>query len=284
MTSKRIFLILIAAVLMLSVLAFASCGLIEEAYRVPIEIESIEYLGSKEFPVYQQGMPKLKILVKYVDGSEKEVAVTEDMLWGKFDFTQSGRYNVTISYNGKTCTVQLTVGNPDAESDGGANTEPDPEPIPQPNYVKVYFISPVAYTDIGLSYTSGIGDDLFVFNPTLGFWTTHKAVDLNAPDGSEVVAMFDGIVIKVDNDLEKGQYVIIDHGDNLLAIYASLSNTLVIEGQMVARGEQIGEVSTSAGHECENGAHLHLEVYKNDQVVDPMPYVNGQIFREIETD
>ena len=164
-------------------------------------------------------------------------------------------------------------------------TEPiEPNEPTDREKIKVYFMKPLEYTSIDLEYTSGEGDDLFVFNPTLGYWATHKAVDLGAPDGTEVVAMFDGVVVKVDEDVERGHYVIIDHGDGVLATYASLNNLQVIEGQQVQRGTVIGVISTSAGYECENGAHLHLEVYKDNVVVDPMPYVKGEIYREIEID
>ena len=167
-------------------------------------------------------------------------------------------------------------GNDDPSSDDPGTTPPAKK--------KVYFRKPVEYLGIDLEYTSGIGDDLFVFNPTLGYWGTHNAVDLMAADGTEVVSMYDGIVVKVGEDIEKGHYVTIDHGDHVIATYASLSNVAVVEGQQIKQGDTLGAVSTSAGYECENGAHLHLEVYKNNTVVDPMPYVKGEIFREVNVD
>ena len=170
------------------------------------------------------------------------------------------------------------VGNP------GDDDPDDNKPSTPTEKVKVYFVKPVEYLAIDMEYTSGIGEDLFVFNPTLKYWGTHKAVDLAAADGTEVVSMYDGVVVKIDEDIARGHYVTIDHGDKVVATYASLSNVQVVEGQQVKRGETIGAVSTSAGYECENGAHLHLEVYKNNVVVDPMPYVNGEIFREVDPD
>lgn len=171
------------------------------------------------------------------------------------------------------------VSNPGGDDPG----DDDPTP-PTVEKIKVYFASPVKYVSVDLEYTSGIDDDLFVFNPTLKYWAVHKAVDLAAADGTEVVSMYDGTVVKVGENVEYGHYVTIDHGDNVVATYASLSNVQVIEGQQVKRGDTIGAVSTSAGYECENGAHLHLEVHKNEKAVDPMPYVKGEIFREVDAD
>ena len=166
-------------------------------------------------------------------------------------------------------------------NDDPSNDDPTPPTVEK---VKVYFVKPVEYVSVDLEYTSGIDDNLFVFNPTLKYWAVHKAVDLAAADGTKVVAMYHGTVVKVGENVEYGHYVTIDHGDNVIATYASLSDVQVIEGQHVNGGDVIGAVSTSAGYDCEKGAHLHLEVYKNDEVVDPMPYVNGEIFREVDAD
>lgn len=157
-------------------------------------------------------------------------------------------------------------------------------PNPSIEKKKVYFSKPVDYTHVDLEFTDGVGDNLFVFNPTLGYWATHDGVDLVAADGAEVVSMYDGYVVDVGESVEYGWYVTIDHGDGVVATYASLNDLKVIEGQHVTQGEALGAVSTSAGYECENGAHLHLQVFKNDAVVDPMPYVNGEIFREVDAD
>ena len=188
--------------------------------------------------------------------------------------------------------VTLTRGNQPIIPDDPVVGKPDDDPNenkPGNNptdkeKVKVYFMKPVNYVSVDLDYTSGKDEDLFVFNPTLGWWSTHYALDLAAKDGAEVVAMYDGLVVDVDEDVQRGYFVTIDHGDGVVATYASLNNVQVVEGQQVKRGEFIGAVSTSAGNECENGAHLHLEVYKNNKVVDPTPYVNGEIYREVEAD
>ena len=170
------------------------------------------------------------------------------------------------------------VSNPDDDNPNANNPNPPAEKK------KVYFRKPVDYTAVDLEFTDGIGDNLFVFNPTLGYWATHDGVDLVAADGAEVVSMYDGLVVDVGETVEYGWYVTIDHGDGVVATYASLNDLKVIKGQQVKQGEALGAVSTSAGYECENGAHLHLQVFKNDALVDPMPYVNGEIFREVNAD
>ena len=79
-----------------------------------------------------------------------------------------------------------------------------------------------------------------------------------------------------------GNVVKIDHGDNVVATYASLGDVEVVKGQAVKKGDVIGEVSTTASYEFSDGAHLHLEVEVNGEAVNPTPYVKGEIYREVE--
>ena len=115
-------------------------------------------------------------------------------------------------------------------------------------------------------------------------WASHKAVDLVAADGTAVNAMYDGTVIDVTETFGMGQIVTVDHGDNVVAKYASLSDVQVVKGQTVSKGDKLGSASTTASNEFMDGAHLHLEVSKNGTSVDPMPYIKGEIFREVEAD
>lgn len=160
-------------------------------------------------------------------------------------------------------------------TDDPVNTDPKTE------IVKVYFVSPVEYTKITMDYTDG-KELLFVFNQTLNTWKTHNALDLAAADGSDVCAMYDGTVIDVSESYGMGNIVKIDHGENVIATYASLGSVQVTKGQTVKTGDKIGEVSTTASYEFSDGAHLHLEISVDGKTVDPTPYVEGKIYREIE--
>lgn len=185
-----------------------------------------------------------------------------------------------------TLTRDNTPDNPIVPNDPVVKDPNDDNKPDQPvikDKVKVYFSAPVIHTSISMGYTDG-KDALFVFNSTLNDWASHKGVDLVANDGTEVAAMYDGTVIDVKETFAMGNIVTIDHGDNVVATYASLSDVKVVKGQTVKKGDQIGAVSTTASNEFKDGAHLHLEVAVNGSNVDPMPYVNGEIFREIEQD
>ena len=172
------------------------------------------------------------------------------------------------------------VNNPIDKPSGGDIT-PEPTPVIKTEIVKVYYSCPLVYEMEGMGYTNG-DDVLFVYNSTLNVWKTHEGVDLIADEGTIVCAMYSGTVIDVTETYGMGNSVTIDHGNGVIATYASLSNVQVVNGQVVEKGEQIASVSTSASYEFVDGNHLHLEVKKDGVYVDPMPYVNGEIYTEKE--
>jgi murein DD-endopeptidase MepM/ murein hydrolase activator NlpD len=75
-------------------------------------------------------------------------------------------------------------------------------------------------------------------------------VDIYAPEGSDVVAMDEGRVIDVGVFTAPGkvpywqvtQYLLIRHGDGLIARYAELRDVTVEPGQTVKAGQRIGHV------------------------------------------
>lgn len=149
--------------------------------------------------------------------------------------------------------------------------------------VKVYFESPLQYTEISMKYTDGV-EVKFVFNNTLNDYSVHNGVDLVADSGTSVNAMYDGVVLDVTESFAMGKIVTIDHGDNVVIKYASLDDIQVDRGDVVKKGDKIGVSSTTASNEFKDGAHVHIEVEKNGKNVDPMPYVRGEIFREFYLD
>ena len=79
----------------------------------PVEVDSIEYKSGLAEEVYQNNTPdysQLKILVKYSDGTEKEVAYNATDFTVAFDNTKvAENVEVTITYKGKTCKTTINV-------------------------------------------------------------------------------------------------------------------------------------------------------------------------------
>lgn len=107
--------------------------------------------------------------------------------------------------------------------------------------------------------------------PTAGASTNHPGVDMAAPIGTPVYASLSGTVTvarKVDRG-GYGLYVQIKSGDYEI-IYAHLSKVLVNDGDVITKGQNIGQVGSTG---TSTGPHLHFEVHKNGKVVDPESFM-----------
>lgn len=95
----------------------------------------------------------------------------------------------------------------------------------------------------------------------------HWGVDFVAPEGTPVYASLSGKVVLAQELFYTGKTVIIDHGKGLFTLYAHLSRISVKEGEMVKRGETIGNVGSTGRS---TGPHLHFGVYLVGVRADPL--------------
>jgi murein DD-endopeptidase MepM/ murein hydrolase activator NlpD len=109
-------------------------------------------------------------------------------------------------------------------------------------------------------------------HPVFGDIRVHTGVDLAAGYGERVRGAKAGTVILARNWGGYGRTVVIDHGGGLSTLYAHLSSLSVKDGDTVAAGTVVGKVGTSG---LSTGAHLHFEVRRHGDDVDPGPYLRG---------
>ena len=110
-------------------------------------------------------------------------------------------------------------------------------------------------------------------HPILGYSRMHRGIDFHAAYGSPIYAVSDGVVEFAGRHGGHGNYVKLGHGGGLETGYAHMSRIAVSPGERVHRGEVIGYVGSTG---LSTGAHLHFEVYKGGQTVNPdsVTYVN----------
>ena len=102
--------------------------------------------------------------------------------------------------------------------------------------------------------------------------TIHRGVDIVVSTGTPVYAMSNGQVSFTGTMTDYGLVVWVDHGDEVLTIYAHLSEILVAEGQAVTREESLG-LSGQSGNAT--GPHLHFEIRGRGRQVDPVAMLGG---------
>lgn len=99
----------------------------------------------------------------------------------------------------------------------------------------------------------------------------HNGVDLPAPRGTKIVAAYDGQVAWSYYSNSAGNWVGIDHGNEIYTVYMHMSKRLVSEGDTVKKGDVIGLVGTTGRS---TGNHLHFGIRKNGSYVDPLKWVS----------
>jgi murein DD-endopeptidase MepM/ murein hydrolase activator NlpD len=121
--------------------------------------------------------------------------------------------------------------------------------------------------DADLVSTFGNRDD-----PFTGRRAFHAGLDFVAAPGTAIRAAAGGMVSFAGLKPDYGQTVEIDHGNGLVTRYAHASALWVKSGDLVAPGDTIAAVGSSGRS---TGAHLHFEVLRHGEAVNPRLYLAG---------
>lgn len=117
--------------------------------------------------------------------------------------------------------------------------------------------------------------ETLVYSNTLQEWVTHNGIDIKADKTSVVSASASGTVYAIKNDPRYGLTVIINHDGGYQTVYSNLLTAeFVVEGEKVDAGQTIGTVGNSASFEISDDYHLHFEILKDNQYVDPTTIIN----------
>ena len=205
----------------------------------------------KELAEYEELSETETIQVKTTN-NEQEVNKVEN----EIQQLQSQETNVQASNNEENSTnVQETQL---AENTGKEELPKDP-----------IFTMPIE-GDIVKQY----GKEKLIYSDTLKEWTTHLGIDIKADKASVVKASTDGCIKSIKNDPRYGLTVVIEHENGFTSVYSNLLTAeFVVVGENVKTGQTIGTVGNSATFEIVDEPHLHFEILKDGNSVDPEMYI-----------
>lgn len=126
------------------------------------------------------------------------------------------------------------------------------------------FIQPISYYK---KISSKFGPRI---HPITGKYKVHTGVDFSANIGTPIKAAASGTVIKATRVSGYGNYISINHGNEIKTAYAHLSKILVRNGQYVKQG-QIIAYSGNSGNST--GPHLHYELSNNGKFINPLSFI-----------
>ena len=116
--------------------------------------------------------------------------------------------------------------------------------------------------------------DRLTYHPTTRDWRVHSGVDLAAPLGEAVKAARGGTVTAVYEDAYYGMTVVVQHQDGYTSHYAGLAEELAVSaGDTVTAGQTLGTIGNTALIESAEEPHLHFEVYRDGEPMDPAGFL-----------
>lgn len=107
------------------------------------------------------------------------------------------------------------------------------------------------------------------YHPIYHILRRHTGIDFIGKRGQPIYATADGVVSREGPGSGYGIAVMVNHGYGYQTVYAHLSKANVRPGRKVKRGEVIGFMGSSG---LSSGVHLHYEVIKNGQKVNPVHF------------
>lgn len=117
----------------------------------------------------------------------------------------------------------------------------------------------------------GFHETVIQYGPGYPLYYTSKGIAIKADSGTQAVASWNGIVLKVmDLDKPHGKSVMIEHDNGLVSYYGALQKVTVSVGERVNKGQPLGLVGSGFDSEPD---YLYMEVLKDGRVVNPVDYL-----------
>jgi murein DD-endopeptidase MepM/ murein hydrolase activator NlpD len=106
----------------------------------------------------------------------------------------------------------------------------------------------------------------------------HPGIDFSAPKGTEIYATGDGLVKEiVQSRGGYGNCLVLNHGYGYETMYAHIHQFKVKQGEKVKRGQLIATIGNTGKS---TAPHLHYEIWKNGNKVNPVYYLFNDLTPE----
>lgn len=134
------------------------------------------------------------------------------------------------------------------------------------NRIKSHLNLPIL-GEIQLTSKFGVRKD-----PVSGEVKKHLGIDLSSAAGTPIIAVAGGQIVKAGWHHAYGLNIEIEHTPKWRTRYAHARLLYVVTGQYVEAGQFIGQVGSTGRS---TGPHLHFEVWRNGEPIDPFLVVQG---------
>ena len=213
--------------------------------------------------------------------------IKHNVVRGETVFTISRLYNISVrslaDWNGLDSDYTLREGqiliiplvdkkatkNTQKEIDESAVPAPPSSKKPQPRNVNTQEFSKSTDTKISVPENGKMAYPLEGLVIREYSKNINDGIDFTARAGTKVVAADTGLVATVTEDINQIAIVVLKHPENILTVYANLTNIKVSTNQNVNRGDILGEIPDG------DPPYLHFEIREGFESVDPLEYLNN---------
>jgi len=108
-------------------------------------------------------------------------------------------------------------------------------------------------------------------DPFDGHEAQHKGVDFAGTTGEQVMAVAAGVVTRAEPATGYGNLIEINHGNGYVTRYGHNQRLLVAVGDTVVRGQPVALMGSTGRS---TGPHVHFEVLRNGQHLNPLAFVD----------
>ncbi len=110
---------------------------------------------------------------------------------------------------------------------------------------------------------------------TSSYQDGHKAIDITGPIGTKIYSVMPGKVFYEGNDKKMGNIIVVSHENGYITKYMHNKKNFVKTGEIVSINKPIAEMGkTGSILSKKEGIHLHFELWKNGNPIDPLPFIN----------